>query len=785
MKYTYHYEFHPHGTTVSKEDRTISHIWVDNGNTLEVGLFDHHQNNTYSCSVEAIVQHPELLAPLVPSDAFTFHTHEYPDTDALFAIYLIQYYLEHRNTANEVTSCFPKTFIQIVDYVKAVDSGHIGIIQDINEPLVSLYCIITCIFKLQPDMQKATQKALTVIGQAVLQAENATLEMPFDFFYSPINKVNCQRELKLANEDYAKYLDDKKNICTITKCHLPMTNDTISSGKVDTIIWSSQPTCEFNRIWARMEGYVLTIVPMASIGEYSNVIISLNPTCNEGRDFSYSLLPIARYLELYEQEKETSVLHENGSHKRNHSAPRGYRDNQNSLFLQSPFAETSDPWFVNSDYTLIAAPHTGSTLTLSEITETVISFADCRMNGFQTKIVVPFHFGMEHYRELTSILKKSSIDEPSVEPEFPYFQPNKRYFNPMLEQYSHEKGNFTYLQLSTGEHILQQLHKINDTFDYSKQMEVMIFPYGVGFFILTASEDYKSNPISSFAAIESLIHFRIQMDLHFRTILSPKSNGFTQGLPENLITIMNPHFYTGVKLTPENSAITNSTVIKYASTLCSVNEDMSCESQAVSFNYRQHIAYSRIGCSFVSTTYDTENTVGLLWEKEWFFLYLLTLEQRYVLLECKRQLIAFKLNEKKRIRELREMLIEFSSNGYFSTAVDDEFMDKIYREILENVFMVSELKEQVLNQLEQLSAYHEGKVTAALDKISVWLLPFMVISTILQCSLITMEPLVGISEKGFPFALIGNIQALLGWGIMLFLVVFLFVILKLTSRHRK
>ena len=524
---------------------------------------------------------------------------------------------------------------------------------------------------------------------------------------------------------------------------------------------------------------------MASIGEYSNVIISLNPTCNEGRDFSYSLLPIARYLELYEQEKETSVLHENGSHKRNHSAPRGYRDNQNSLFLQSPFAETSDPWFVNSDYTLIAAPHTGSTLTLSEITETVISFADCRMNGFQTKIVVPFHFGMEHYRELTSILKKSSIDEPSVEPEFPYFQPNKRYFNPMLEQYSHEKGNFTYLQLSTGEHILQQLHKINDTFDYSKQMEVMIFPYGVGFFILTASEDYKSNPISSFAAIESLIHFRIQMDLHFRTILSPKSNGFTQGLPENLITIMNPHFYTGVKLTPENSAITNSTVIKYASTLCSVNEDMSCESQAVSFNYRQHIAYSRIGCSFVSTTYDTENTVGLLWEKEWFFLYLLTLEQRYVLLECKRQLIAFKLNEKKRIRELREMLIEFSSNGYFSTAVDDEFMDKIYREILENVFMVSELKEQVLNQLEQLSAYHEGKVTAALDKISVWLLPFMVISTILQCSLITMEPLVGISEKGFPFALIGNIQALLGWGIMLLLVVFLFVILKLTSRHRK
>lgn len=822
MKYSYRYEFHRHGTTASKSDREPSHIWVDNGNTLDTGIFDHHQDSKYCCTVEVICNHLNYLSAVEPdaNQTFTFHTHEYPDTDALFSIFLIQHFLEQREE-KDVTDFLPKTISAIVDYVKSVDRGNVRLPDKPEQSMESLYCILTFIFELEKNMEKATEKALTVIQKAVNQSENAD-DDAFDFFTSAIINVDCADEIKSANEDYAHYLEDKSTICRALKCALPMENETIADEKIDTLIWNGVPTCQFNRLWARADGYVLTIVPSSpstySIGDTkracTNAIISLNPTCNDNRKPAFSLLPIARYLETYEQERENVLFKETGFHKRDHSAPRGYRDNSDSLFLTAPFEETSDPWFINSDRTLIAAPHTGSLLSLEEITHIVVKFSDYRLESLHNRLIVPFRFDSQHYNRLCTLLQKKvessekTLKESSTESvkessqrvngktdsiPFRCFESRNfesRYFNTMVTEFSMDQNNYSHYAVDTPDKLIEGFHALNDCNGCSinQTMQILLFPYGIGFFLLSAYRDYNAKAVPTFLAMETQTNFRRQVDAYFRTTLSSVPSLFDQELAKESITLMNPHYYTYAKLSPENASITDSSLTQYASMLCSVSGTADNDCQTLSFNYRQHMAYSRIGCALVSTTFETETPVKQLFDQEWMWMYLLVLVQRYVLLECKRELVKAKLSSKKKnrlqIKNLREMLIRFSSSAYFSTAVEDETGDGIYRGLSCDIYRIPELKDEVLNQLEQVSNYHDSKVTASLDKISVWILPFMVISTILQCSLITMEPLIGVSEKGFPFSLSENLQAFASWGIMFLLVVLLFIILKLTDRRK-
>lgn len=797
MKYTYHYEFHPHGTTVSKSDRLPSHIWVDNGNLLDIGIFDHHQNPQYNCSVEVLYENSHLLVPLGPDEnnSFTFHTHIFPDTDALFSIFLIQYYLEHRETVKEGAGSnqgFPLCASQILSYVKTIDSGRIRLSLDNRKPLMSLYCILTCLFKLESDMTKATQRALTIISHAVSLADNASPEAPFDFFYSPVSNIDCHAELTYANEDYDKYLADKASICQITKCALPLENETISEEKVDTLIWKGIPSSQFNRLWAREEGYALTIIPVAcsapSFGEkeYSctNVIISLDPFLNDKRENAFSLLPIARYLETYEQMRENTLFSETKLHKRDHSAPRGYRENRNSLFLKPPFCETSDPWFINADGTLIGAPRTGSLLSLEDIVQTVTSFSAYCLKCIHSKLIIPFCFQPQKLPRLSSVFSDQSLPVEASH-NLPFLRRDLRYLNTMVSEFSYNKENYSHFVLPLQDRLLQTLQMLDSNYLFADSMDAFLFPYGIGFFILSVARECSCSHVPTFIAMEVQKEFCLQVDNFFRTTLITDTSLLYKGLDNEAIRMLNPHYYTYMKLSPENAAITDSALSRYAAMLCSISSNAENDCETVCFNYRQHMAYSRIGCAFVSTSHQQEDSLCLLFEKEWFWLYLLILEQRYVLLECKRALVQFKLHQHKEIKKMYEMLIDFSASGYFSTAVDDERGDSIYRGISEKIFMLSSLKDEVQNQLEQVASYHESRVNASLDKISVWILPFMVLSTILQCSLITMEPLIRVSKKGFPFALTSNIQAFASWGIVVFLIVLLFVLLKITNKRRK
>ena len=60
--YNYEYYFERHGETCRR--RGNNEIWVDVGNKLEVGIFDHHDNG-YESTAQVLVENIELLKQTV------------------------------------------------------------------------------------------------------------------------------------------------------------------------------------------------------------------------------------------------------------------------------------------------------------------------------------------------------------------------------------------------------------------------------------------------------------------------------------------------------------------------------------------------------------------------------------------------------------------------------------------------------------------------------------------------------------------------------------------------
>lgn len=759
----YEYRFYPNGTTVDLDALESWHIWVDNGNTLIPGVLDHHQSTQYSCTVQIIANQPQLLDSIHSNsdDNIVFFTHKYPDTDALFSIYIIQYYLEHNRQ-------FPKHMDDIIDYVTKVDEGRIEIDTSNKNCFESIYSIFSFLYEVEVDMTKCTQKALTVI-EYVLKLLDKTPSL--DLFTTSVKLPSCRPEIKLAKEDYIHYQEDfTLGRCYETYCTLPLENMYISKGKVRALIWKEAPTCSFNRIYARNEGYVLTVVPSKQKEFKSNTIsvscsrtiISLNPQARDQSGMAYSLLPVARLLETFEQEREADILHNSSNVKRDHSAPRGYQHQEDSIFIKRPFSETSDPWYINAEENLIASPHSGSLLSVEDIICVVCSFGDCTIRSSKTKVIVPFTYEQKIEKDLDRYLRSIGIKMDGHK-NFPYVDSSKRYLNELLEEFILDDTNFSYYQIKTD----------------VREMECLLFSYGVGFFFYNVNRDYVKQSRSSYTEIEEINESRFSLDhnihnneLQFLGIQYPK------------LRFINPHFYTSVCLAPENIKISNKPIENFAKRLSTIDGSSSDRCITMEPTYRQALALSRVGCAYVSSV-TIQDDLEKRYENEWFFLYLLVLQQRYMLMDCKRQLIAIKLTAGSKVKDLKEMLIAFCSNGLFSSAVEDELGDHYYRVLMEDVFYISSLKEEVLTQVEQLDHYHEGRLNETLNKISVWILPFMVISTILQCSIITMNPLISISDSGFPFRVTSSLQAWCSWGFIFLIIVIAFLILHLSRRRKK
>ena len=112
------------GTTREKSDNIGNEVWLDIGNRVEIGTFDHHcDKNKYKSTMDVFDQERELLRNtierLTSTETVRIFLHTDPDLDAMFAAYIFQHCSE---IGFDIFEC-AETWNTIVEYVNNIDQG--------------------------------------------------------------------------------------------------------------------------------------------------------------------------------------------------------------------------------------------------------------------------------------------------------------------------------------------------------------------------------------------------------------------------------------------------------------------------------------------------------------------------------------------------------------------------------------------------------------------------------------------------------------------------------------
>jgi len=752
------YEFHGRGVSVSKDKVEDGHIWLDIGNALDFGIIDHHSSDKYSCTVDALVKNLYIVDHLKNKEQITFHTHRYPDTDALFSIYLIQYYLNNEQ--------LPRNIEAILDYVSNVDRGNIKL----TEKQITLYKVI-CILSEQYNQPDDLDKCFNLIDKVVRKSENDT---NFSFMDSDISDLlsslsgldNIKADILNDYRLYESERDDRK-ICDIKDVYLPLADAiTASDTTVKALIWKKKPECKFHRIWARGEGFVLTVIPLNDKGFLLNgtsfpctdIVISIPPNA------PYSLQPLAQLLEQYEQDRENSFLGNNSTRKRDHSRPRGKSEDSNR-FYENPWNITSDPWFFTSDHTLVQSPYSGSLLTTSEIIHVVKTFGQCLIKGYRANVIVPFTYTPSAYKKILKWFTSKGWEfydnADNNKSKIPWTSKEKRYINILLEEYSFprkkQKRRFEILK-GVFSSVIGQNHDMCGICNFDTECYNVLFEHGAGVTVFTSTfnkpneRKLMSIEIKRINAVQNKLYYDLANNPIYKT---------------DFLDYLAPHFYTSLEVSSECLKLSNSIIKQYVETICGIFNNDNNSDFVSNLNYRTVLANSRLGSAIVIATDEheaanhKEKRYRELFDNEWLYMYIIALQQRYSLLEIKRSFTSLSgIGNSKSTSRLRDTLIKFYATSYFTTATDDELGDRLFRK-WHDIFMIVDLKTDIIEQINQHDEYQNSKLSNMFSIISALLLPLVFVSTIIQTTIINLDPLFVSGDSRFGISL--DIKTLPAW----------------------
>ena len=747
------YRFHERGTSVSRDDIVDGHIWLDVGNVLISGVIDHHSSGEYSCTVQALVNNPHLADDLKGLERVVINTHKAPDTDALFSICLLRYYLQNNS--------FPKSIDSIVEYVSQVDSGNIKISGD----SITIYKMI-CVLGGNYNDSAVLDKCFMLIETAVRRSEE---ESDFSFMDTDIlegiDGFEAEKEKIIA--DYNQYIADKKEICEEKNVHLPRKKTNTASDKpAKALIWNEYRESLFNRLRARGEGFVLTVVPQKDKSytldkktiECTDTIISIPPSAGD----EYSLRYLAYILEQYEQDKEASILGEDNN-KRDHSSPRG-KDNKESRFFDKPWSATSDPWFFTNDHTLVQSPSTGSLMTTEEVIHIVKKFGECYVKKHSMNVLVPFTYDPSQYKNITKWLGTKGWIKEKKEKDIPWLDAEgSLYIGTPLQEYSNpaekEKRHFQIFK-NKAQKLFHQgndcpLYDNNQAFN--EDCYCVLFKYGAGMTIFTREVNLLNHRTLASEEVEKINALRNTLNAYLT-----KNKVYNR----KDLRCLAPHFYTSVEVSSECLSMSNSLIVKYAKLICDTYENNGEYCGIEKLNYRTVLANTRSSTALIiatdergESTNKNEYHYRALFTGAWFHMYLISLQQRYSLTEIKRSFTEHsRVHDNKAAKRLRNTLINFYATSYFTTATDDELGDRIYRG-WHDTLKIDEIKTTVMEQINQHDEYNSNEVNAIFDSLSSWLIPLVALSTGIQIFINGKQLLDQVQH--------GDVGSLLGWAALL------------------
>ena len=372
----YRIVFEKHGALKRSSGLMKNEVWLDVGNSLGMGYFDHHQVEGYQSAFSALINHLDYLDDLKESarnqDTIIVHLHEEPDLDCVASYYAVRFYLEHND--QEVQSFFGEGGKGRVleNYVNDIDAGKNKITD-----YPTLYAIFSCLDEGREKSEETdhyvVDRGLALLSTA-LELTDLTEAKLLRYDFSRCLADTFANEIHLINN--TSYEDEKKSE-RISFEQISIWTKTGDIKKVPAAIWKHRPRSNNGYNYARKEGNVVTIIPYAIKGEDNSdttrVFASVNPDIDTEK--AYSLRPIAEIIEQMEQIEEQRHFELEGTYRRDHSKPR----ETVGLLGKMPFAATSDPWFVKPEEDLFDSPRIQSVLSYEDILEII------RNNGSAVK----------------------------------------------------------------------------------------------------------------------------------------------------------------------------------------------------------------------------------------------------------------------------------------------------------------------------------------------------------------------------------------------------------------
>lgn len=369
--------FEKHGALKPSSGLMKNEVWLDVGNSLGMGLFDHHQLEGCQSAFSALFNHLDFLINLKESaqrqEPIIVHLHEEPDLDCVASYYALRFYLEHNEPERSKFFGENGKGKILEKYINDIDAGKNKITD-----YPTLYAIFSCLDEGREKSEETdhyvVNRGLELISTA-LELSELTETKLIDYDFSDCLADAFANEIRLVN-DSSSYEEEKKNN-EISFEQISIWTKEGNIKHVPAAIWKHRPRSNNGYSYARKEGNVITIIPYAIKGENNSdttrVFASVNPDIDKEK--AYSLRPIAEIIEQMEQIEEQRLFEQEGTYRRDHSRPREAAGHLGKM----PFAATSDPWFVKPEEDLFDSPRIQSILSYEDILEVI------RNNGSAVK----------------------------------------------------------------------------------------------------------------------------------------------------------------------------------------------------------------------------------------------------------------------------------------------------------------------------------------------------------------------------------------------------------------
>lgn len=315
-------QFIPAGSVARAQKSTL---YLDVGNTLDVGILDHHQSSAPKASATRLVAENTHL---IPKETTTIVLHHAPDLDCVASSFLASYFINN--------SSLPHYANQLAEYVDLIDFGYSPKHQ------TSLYYV----YALASSEIKDEQERV-LLGHRIIEAFATNR---FDTGTIPLAYAHYEKSVK---EDYALYLEDSARSQKLT-VSLPSKKELHKTIQHDGLI-IEYPKSKLFKEWARNDsihatcGFMFLVVRLSQ----RRVILSVKP------DGDVYLKGLGDALNEAEKQRREAL----------------------GITLDEPIREgydMQDPWYdgrnPSHNYTIIDAPRRGSELDFEEIVKITEQF---------------------------------------------------------------------------------------------------------------------------------------------------------------------------------------------------------------------------------------------------------------------------------------------------------------------------------------------------------------------------------------------------------------------------